>query len=172
EAQVASLPEEVRQLLLRRIEALAPEVRQVLEVASVVGKAFEVAMVAASSECPVEEVEARCEALAAQHHVLEDTGLTAGPNGMRGGGYRFQHVLYQQVLYEQIGTGRRAQLHRRVGARLEASYGARPGDIAAQLAVHFERGGEIPRAVHYWQQAGDNATRRNAHHEAVTAVTK
>ena len=77
-----------------------------LEAASVVGEAFEVAVVAASTECPVEEVEARCEALAAQHHVIEDTGLTAGPDGTRGGGYRFQHVLYQQVLYEQVGTGR------------------------------------------------------------------
>src|SRR5262249_23750409 len=31
---------------------------------------------------------------------------------------------------------------------------------------------EVPRAVHYWQQAGDTATRRNAPHAAVTAVTK
>jgi predicted ATPase len=147
--RAAGLPEELRQLLVRRIEALPPEVRQVLEAASVVGKAFEVAVVAASTECPVEEVEARCEALAAQRHVIEDTGLTAGPNRMRGGIYRFQHVLYQQVLYEQVGTGRRAQLHRRIGAQLEASYGARARDIAAQLAVHFERAGEIQRAVSY-----------------------
>jgi predicted ATPase len=172
EAQVASLPEAVRQLFLRRIEALPPEVRQVLEAASMVGEAFEVAVVAASTERPVEEVEARCEALAAQHHVIEDTGLTAGPNGMRGGGYRFQHVLYQQGLYEQVGTGRRAQLHRRIGAQLEASYGARAGDIAAQLAVHFERGGEIQRAVSYWQQLGDHAARRNAYPEAIAALRK
>ena len=170
EVQVASLPEEMRQLLLRRIEALPPAVRQVLEAASVVGEAFEVAVVAASLDCPVEEVEARCDALAAQHHVIEDTGLIAGPEGMRGGGYRFQHVLYQQVLYEQVGTGRRAQLHRRIGARLEASAGARAGDLAAQLAVHFERGGEVQRAVSYWQQVGDHAARRHAHPEAIAAL--
>ena len=58
------------------------------------------------------------------------------------GSYRFQHALYQQVLYERLGTARRVQLHRRIGARLEAGYGARAGEIAAQLAVHFERGGE------------------------------
>ena len=38
EAQVASLPEGLRELLLRRIEALPPEARQVLEAASVVGE--------------------------------------------------------------------------------------------------------------------------------------
>ena len=46
------------------------------------------------------------------------------------------------------------------------------GDIAAQLAVHFERGGEVHRAVHYWQQTGDNAARRNAHHEAIAALRR
>jgi predicted ATPase len=55
---------------------------------------------------------------------------------------------------------------------LEAGYGARAGEIAPQLAVHFERAGEVQRAVHYWHQTGDNAARRNAHHEAVAALTR
>jgi hypothetical protein len=71
-----------------------------------------------------------------------------------------------------LGTARRAQLHHQVGVRLEAGYGAQAGEIAAQLAVHFERGGAVQRAVHYWQQAGDNAARRHAHHEAIAALTK
>ena len=170
EAQVASLPEEVRQLLLRRIEALPPAVRQVLEAASVVGEAFAVAAVAAGAQCPVAEVDAVCEGLARQQHFITDAGLTVWPDTTSGGSYRFQHVLYQQVLYEQVGSGRRAQLHRRIGARLEASAGARAGDLAAQLAVHFERGGEVPRAVSYWQQVGDQAARRQAHPEAIAAL--
>ena len=52
EAQVASLPEGLRQLLLRRLEALPPEVRRVLEAASVVGETFTVAAVAAGSQVP------------------------------------------------------------------------------------------------------------------------
>src|SRR5262245_63930328 len=59
EAQVASLPEGLRQLLLRRLEALPPTVRRVLEAASVVGKAFTVAAVAAGSQAPEEAVEDR-----------------------------------------------------------------------------------------------------------------
>jgi predicted ATPase len=171
EAQVARLPEGVRQLLLRRLQALPPEVGRVLEAASVVGKTFAVAAVAAGSQTPVEDVEAVCEALAAQQHLLDDAGLTEWPDSTSGGRYRFQHALYQQVLYEQIGTARRRQLHRRIGGRLEAGYGARAGEIAAQLAVHFERGGETSQAVSYWQQAGDNAARRHAYHEASALLT-
>ena len=52
EAPEASLPEGLQALLLRRIEALAPEARRVLEAASVVGEAFAVAAVAAGSRAP------------------------------------------------------------------------------------------------------------------------
>jgi len=172
ETQGDSIPDGLRQLLARRIEALLPETRRMLEVASVVGREFAAAAVAAGLQCPVEDVEARCEALATQHHFIDDTGLAVWLDGTRGGSYRFQHVLYQQVLYQQIGTARRMQLHRRIGACLEAGYGAQAGDIVAQLVIHFERGGEVEQAVRYLQQAADHATRRNAHHEAVAALTK
>jgi predicted ATPase/DNA-binding winged helix-turn-helix (wHTH) protein len=172
EAAVISLPEGLQQLLLRRVEELKPEVRQMLEAASVVGEEFAVAAVAEGAQYPMEDMEAQCEALAAQQHFLADAGLTVWPDGTRTAVYRFQHALYHQVLYERLGTARRVQLHRRIGARLEAGYGARAGEIAAQLAVHFERGSETHQAVHYWQQAAENATRRKAYHEAVAALRK
>jgi predicted ATPase len=169
---LASLPEGVRQLLGRRLEALPPQVQRVLEAASVVGETFAVAAVAAGVQCPVAEAEALCEGLAAQHHVIDDIGLTVWPDGTVSGDYRFQHALYQQVLYERLGSARRVQLHRCIGARLEAGYGSRAGELAAQLAVHFERGGETSQAVHYWQQVGATAARRHAHHEAIAALRK
>jgi predicted ATPase len=172
DATLARVPEALQQLLRRRIEALAPAARQVLEVASVVGREFAVAAVAAGVQGPVADVEAQCDALATQHHLIDDIGVVVWPDGTRGGRYRFQHTLYQQVLYEHLGTARRVQYHQHIGQRLEAGHGARAGEVAAQLAVHFERGGEVERAVHYLQQAADNATRRNAHHEALAALTK
>src|SRR5262252_10091240 len=172
EASVARLPEEVRQLLTRRLDALPAATRRVLDVASVVGQEFAVAAVAAGAQCPVDDVEAICDGLAMQSRFIADTGLTVWPDGTRSGSYQFHHALYHEVLYESLGTARRAQLHHRVGLCLEAGYGARAGEIAAQLGVHFERGGAIQRAVYYWQQAGDNAIRRNAHHEAIAALTK
>jgi predicted ATPase len=170
-AAVDGLPEGLRQLILRRIEALAPTARRVLETASVVGEAFAVPAVAAGLEEGLAVVEEICDALAAQEHLLTDTGLGVWPDGTRGGSYRFRHALYQQVLYEQVGATRRAHLHGRIGARLAAGYGAQAEDIAATLASHCERGSERQKAVHYWQLVGDTATRRNAHHEAVAALT-
>ena len=55
---------------------------------------------------------------------------------------------------------------------MAAGYGAQAGDIAAMLALHAERGGESPQAVHYWQQASEQAARRHAYHEAVACLRK
>jgi tetratricopeptide (TPR) repeat protein len=170
EAEKLSVPEELRQLLERRLEALKPEARRVLEAASVVGEAFAVAAVAAGVQGSVEEIEAVCEGLATPHLFLADMGMTIWPDGTNAGSYRFRHALYQQVLYEGVGMGRRQQLHRRVGDRLEAGYGTRVGEIATHLALHFECGGEVERAVHAWHQVGEQAARRNANHEAVAAL--
>jgi predicted ATPase len=172
ETQVASLPEGLRGLLLRRIEALPLTTRQALEAASVVGETFAVAAVAAGVQGSVEDVEAVCAGLVAQRHFLDDAGWAVWPDGTSGGRYRFQHALYQEVLYEALGMARRMQLHQAVGARLEAGYGAQVGELAAQLAVHFERAGAIQRAVHYWQQTGKNAGWRYAYPEALTALRK
>jgi DNA-binding winged helix-turn-helix (wHTH) protein/predicted ATPase len=172
EARVASLPEGLRHLLLRRIEELPAMARQVLEAASVMGQEFAVAAVATGLQSPLEDIEVVCEELVAQQCFIEDIGLALWPDGTRRGMYRFQHALYQQVLYEHLGTSRRARLHQRLGARLEAGYGAQAGEIASQLAVHFERGGEFQRAAHYMQQMGEHAAQRNAPHEAVAIFSK
>ena len=76
------------------------------------------------------------------------------------------------MLYESLGTARRVKLHQAIGARLEAGYGARAGEIAAQLAVHFERAGAVQRAVYYWQQTGEKAGWRYAYPEALAALRK
>src|SRR4029450_13259977 len=110
------------------------------------GPAFAAAAVAAGTQDTVEAVDAVCDGLVTPQRVLEDTGVTVWPDGTRGGGYRFCHALYQQVLYASLGPTRRGQRARQGGARPAAGYGARAGDIAAQLALHFERGGEVERA--------------------------
>jgi predicted ATPase len=51
------------------------------------------------------------------------------------------------------------------------AYGERVGEIAAELAVHFEQGRDLSRAVHYLITAGETAMQRNAHQEAIAHFT-
>ena len=168
-AEATNLPEGLRQLLVRRIEALPSEAQRMLEAASITGETFAVAAVAAGVQGSVADVEAQCEGLAAQHHFIDDIGLVVWPDGSRGGRYRFQHALYQQVLYERLGTARRVNCIGALGRGLRRAMGTGRGDCRLTRRPLRARG-RIRQAVHYWQQAGDNAAQRNAYHEAIAAI--
>jgi predicted ATPase len=144
----------------------------VLEAASVAGVEFSAAAVAAGVAIPVEEVEQRGAALARRGQFLRVSGTAGWPDGTVAARYTFLHALYQEVIYDRVtATQRRAQ-HLRVGEREEAAYGERAGEIAAELAVHFEQGRDYRRAVQYCRQAGENAIRRSASQEAIRLLTK
>jgi predicted ATPase len=172
EAVEVGVPESLQQMIERQIERLSAEERRVLEVASVAGVEFSAAAVAAGVEAEVSEVEESCAELARREQFLRSHGTDEWPDGTVAACYGFIHALYQEVLYERVTGGRRGALHRRIGEREEAAFGAQASEIAAELAMHFERGRDYRRAVYYLQQAGENAIRRSAHVEAVSLLTK
>ncbi len=166
------LPSGLRQFVEQQVARSTLEERAVLEAASVVGMDFSVAAVASALRKEIPEVEECCEAFARRSQFLGAHGATTWPDGTVTARYRFLHAVYQEVLYEQVSAGRRIGIHRQVGARVEAAYGNRATEIATELAVHFEQGQDLPRAVHYLQRAGESATRRSAHQEAIHHFTK
>ena len=172
EERTLGTPVSLRQLIEQQSERVSPEEREVLEAASVAGAEFSAAAVAAGVEQSSETVEAQCEALVRREQFLRAQGMSEWPDGTVASRYQFLHALYQEVLYERIPAARRSRLHRLIGERTEAAYGAQAQEIAAELAVHFERGRDYRRAIQYLQQAGENAVRRSAYQEAITLLTK
>ena len=170
-ALALDVPEGLRQLLEQQVARLSLEAQRVLEVASVAGVEFVAAAVAAGLDADAATVEEHCEALVGQQ-LLRPLGVTTWPNGTVATHYAFVHALYQQVVYERLGAGRRVRLHQRLGACLETAYGAQAGEVAAELAEHFVQGRDYHRAVQYLQQAGENAIRRRANQEAIRLLTK
>lgn len=166
------VPPSTQQLIERQIDQLGLEDQRVLEVASVAGAEFSAAAAAAGLVAGVEEVEGRCAGLARRALFLQPGGTTEWPDGTVAARYGFLHTLYQQVLYDRVPAGRRIGLHQRIGERIERAYGTQARTVAAELAMHFERGRDFSRAVHYLRQAGENATRRSAHSEAISLLTK
>jgi predicted ATPase len=172
EGLAATVPKNLRQLIEQQIERVSPEAREVLEVASVAGAEFSAAAVAAGAEQLPETVEAQCEALVRREQFLRTREPAEWPDGTVAARYQFLHALYQEVFYERIPAARRSRLHRLIGERTEAAYGTQVREIAAELAVHFERGRDTKRAIRYLQQAGENARRRSAHQEASSLLIK
>jgi predicted ATPase len=171
EAVAACVPDSVRHLIEHQLTHVGVEEQELLAAASVAGREFSAAAVAAGVEQGTEHVEARCDALARRGQFLQARGIDTWPDGTVATRYRFIHDLYHEVLYERVPTSRRMRWHRQIGARLEAGYGAEAREMAAELAMHFRRGRDIPRAVRYLQYAGEQALRRSAHQEAIAHLS-
>jgi predicted ATPase/DNA-binding winged helix-turn-helix (wHTH) protein len=166
------VPDSLRQLIEGQLGQLSTEEQRLLEAGSIAGVEFSAAAVAAGLGQGLVQVDDACASLARRGQLLQAVGERIWPDGTVAGGYRFAHALYQDVLYGRVSAARRVQLHQRMGARLEGGYGAEAGALAAELAVHFERGQDYPRAVQYRRQAGENAIQRYSHREAVDHLTK
>ena len=172
EELAADVPESLRQMIEQQLTDLTAEERRVLETASVVGEEFMTATVAAGIDERRERVEAWCEGLAKREQFLRVRGTEVLADGTVTGRYGFLHALYPQVLYELLTAVRRVQLHRRIGAWGARAYGERVGEHATELARHCEQGQDYERAVQYLQQAGENAVRRSANHEAISLLSR
>jgi DNA-binding winged helix-turn-helix (wHTH) protein/predicted ATPase len=161
------VPDSIRQVIEKQVDHLDSDQQRTLEAASVAGAEFSTLAVVAGLGEDRATVEARCDELARRHQFIQDCGVHELPNGEAMTRYGFIHALYRNVLYERVPASRRAQLHRRIGEQGEALYGERAREIAAELAMHFERGSNYKQAAKYLQQAADNAIRRFAYQEAV-----
>jgi predicted ATPase len=133
-----------------------------LEAASVAGREFAVAAIAAAVDWTIEDVETRCATLARRGQFLHVCGTDAWPDGPIATRYGFIHDVYRETLYEQVPCGRRARWHLQIGVRLEVGYGTRGREVAAELAEHFVRGQDTARAVQYLQYASEASPRQSS----------
>jgi len=168
QAALHAVPPNLRYLVDAQLAALSTEDRAVLDAASAAGVTFTAAAVAAVLELTQEAVESACAALARRELFLQSAGSSEWPDGTLTERYSFRHALYHEILYHGLPEGRRQRLHRGIGNRMEAAYGTRSGEIATELALHFDRGRDHARAVPHYQAAANNALRRFANREAVT----
>jgi len=167
-----SVPDSLRQLIQHQLERLSPEEHRILEAASVAGREFTAAAIAGAVDKETVQIEELCAGLMWRKQFVQEKGTSEWPDGTITARYRFSHALYQEVLYDRITVGKRVQLHRSIGERLEQGYRDRRPEVAAELAVHFERGRDHPRAIQYLCQAVENANQRCAYQEAIRHLTK
>jgi DNA-binding winged helix-turn-helix (wHTH) protein/predicted ATPase len=161
------VPDSIKQMIEKHVDHLDAFQQRTLEAASVAGAEFSTLAVAAGLGADRASIETLCDELARQHLFIQDCGVQGLPNGEAVSRYGFIHALYRNVLYERVSASRRVLLHRRIGEQEEELFGERAREIAAELAMHFERGRDYERAARYLQQAADNDICRFAYREAV-----
>jgi DNA-binding winged helix-turn-helix (wHTH) protein/predicted ATPase len=171
ERVASGVPPSLSQMVEKQIERLTPRERVVLAVGSVAGAEFSAALSTVDG-IDAHDGEQCCDALARRGQFIRRMGAAEWPDGTVAGRYGFIHAVYRNVLYARISVGHRVGLHLRVGARLEFAHGPRAVDIAGELAMHFEQGRDVERAVHYRRQAADAALRQYGFRESVNHSTR
>jgi DNA-binding winged helix-turn-helix (wHTH) protein len=153
-------PESLRQMIEVQIGRLTEEERRVLEAASVTGPMFSTVVCAVAANIDLDRFEELCEELARRDQIVRPGDPIRFPDGAMSERYEFVHSMYSEVLYTRQTAGRRAKLHLRVGAMLEALYAQDLNEAAPELAHHCECGGDWLSAIKYLQLAADNSARR------------
>ena len=143
------VPDTVQAVIRARLDRLPREAREVLRLASVVGREF--------TRRILEHTMADEGRLPHALEALKVVGLIQQTRIVPDAAYRFKHVLTQEVAYDGLLDHRRRELHGRVGAAIESLHGDRLEEHLARLAHHFSRAELWDRAVRYGVQAADRA---------------
>jgi DNA-binding SARP family transcriptional activator len=159
---VRVVPSGVRDVLRSRVARLAPDHVELLTSAAVLGQHLDIGLLADVVDADTASVLERLEPAIAEGIVVE-----GGPGVGR---FRFSHGLVNETLYEDLGVGRRARLHRRAAEAIEARHGGADGRHLVALATHWfqavpaappERGIDAALRAARWSQ------RHLAHEQAI-----
>ncbi len=144
-----AVPRTLQDLLAARIDRLGHEAREALHLAAVIGREFAGALVERLAGPGPDPGRAL--------RTLEASGLVYEKAAHPEPVYAFKHALTQDVAYGSMLRERRAELHARVGLALEAIHPGQPAEHWEVLALHFERGGVVDKAVEYLEKAAARA---------------
>jgi predicted ATPase len=151
-----SLPERVRDIIRRQLDRLDEQTRELVGLASVVGREFEFALLCRAAGADEEAVVRGVEALT-RRRVLHSVGERLD----------FTHDRVREVVYGEILRPRRTLLHRRVAEALAALHAEDLVPHHLALGLHYLEGEAWDRAVDHLRRAGARALERFAKRDAV-----
>jgi len=153
--QAISVAPTVQAVLAARIDRLPAEEKRLLQVASVVGKHFALALLRAIAQLADDALGRGLDRLQASEFIYESGRYPHVE-------YTFKHALTHEVTYGGLLQERRRELHARIVEAIETLHAGRLGPHTEQLAHHALRGELREKAVRYLRKAGNRSAARSA----------
>ena len=165
------IPENLQALLTTRIDQLEEQPRQVLQIASLIGRNFYYRVLERVLAIQTPGGNGQGPALSGElnEHLttLQYADLIREVARIPELEYIFRHGLTQEAAYRTILLKLRREYHRIVGEVIEELFVDHLEEHAATLALHFKEASDEVRAVRYYTLAGDVAFRLFALSEAI-----
>jgi class 3 adenylate cyclase len=154
-----TIPRGVIEFIKSLIQPLAEDARNVLDIASVVGRDFNLNRLEAASGLPREAVTDLLDQAESLELVHELRGAA--------GRYSFRHALIRETLYDALPSARRRSLHRVVAEAIRGLGETR--EPYAEIAYHYCQSaspGDADAAIEYSRRAARTAEKSLAYEEA------
>jgi len=155
----AALPLSLQSLLTGRVDRLAPSDRDLLQVASIIGRQFDPELLAVVLP-ETENVEARLAAMQSFDLIHP-----------KGTNYEFKHALVRDALYQSLLSGARTATHAKIAGEIERRSGNRLTEVAEILAHHYSHTDYADKAFTFLSMAGSKCLGVYSLDEAVAHFT-
>ena len=149
-----AIPNTINDVLMARIDRLEEKTRNLVKVASVIGRNFFYRLLQQVADT-VEDIDDRLS-------YLKEIQLIRERKSMGELEYLFKHTLAQEVAYESILPLKRKELHLRVARSIEKVFGDRLHEFYGMLAYHYSRAESVDKTEEYLIKAGEEALKSSA----------
>ncbi len=155
-ALTTNIPRSIQGILMTRIDKLSEDARNLLKIASVIGRNF--------SQELLSRITPDFIPLNASLEKLVKSQLIRGLGKRE---FQFKHALIHQAVYESLPESHQKELHRNLGRAIEELCADRLQDYYGILSYHFGLGEDPDKTEDYLVRAGDVALRSSASIEAL-----
>ena len=153
------IPQSIHALIMARIDRLDGGTRNLVRVASVIGRNFFYRVLNEVASY-IEEVDRRLD-------YLKEIQLIRERKRMEEIEYLFKHALTQEAAYESILIQRRKEIHQKVAQSIEKIFNERLHEFYGMLAYHYSRAESLEKAEECLIKAGEEALKSSASNEAL-----
>ena len=153
------IPHTINDVLMARIDRLDENTRDLVKVASVIGRSFFYRILT--------EVVNTVDGIDIRLSYLKQIELIREQQRMEELEYLFKHALAQEAAYESILQQKRKDLHLRVARSIEKVFDERLHEFYGMLALHYIKGEDEQKAAYYLIKAGEEAMKASASSEAL-----
>ncbi|CAG9185027.1 hypothetical protein LMG23994_05583 [Cupriavidus pinatubonensis] len=154
------IPTTVQAVLAARIDRLPVAQKELLQTLSIIGKEFPQSLVERVTEL-AEEI------LRPLLSGLQTGGFIYARPAFPEVEYAFRHALTQEVASNSLLTSQRSVVHERTARAIESLFPTRLKDYCSELAHHYSKSGNTPKAIEYLHLAAQQALQRSGQLEAI-----
>ncbi len=160
----ATVPATLQDSLMARLDRLG-SAREAAQLASVIGREFDVTLLRRISGWPEDTVRLTLSQLEAADLIVQENSLQKDT-------WMFRHALIQDAAYESILRRRRRGLHETIAEAIVGEDPARAAREPEYVARHFSEANRPSEAAEYWLSAGRIAWGRAAAREALALLDR